>query len=106
MDVPHLTDTGMTSMTTLLYPLIWLLEASKFDHLEDTYMSDKLTLLPSDVHLVTASLIIQQSEPAVGLVFHKTQTTQCYNFKKTFQNDLNEVSDFVYSMSENTIFIH
>lgn len=92
MDVPHLSATGTTSVSTLLYPLVHLLETSKIDHLEDTYVNNKLTSLPSDVHLVTASLILQQSVPAVGLVFHRTQTTQCYGVEKHNQNDLNSVS--------------
>lgn len=96
MDLPHLTEPGMTSMSSMLYPLVTLLETSKFDHLEDTYVNNKLTSLPSDVHLVTASLIVQQSKPAVGLVFHKTQITQCYGFKKVNQNDSNTVSDCFY----------
>jgi len=96
MDVPHLSVTGIMSMWTLLYPLVWLLETLKLDHLEDTYASNKLTLLPNDVHLVTASLIMQQSVPAVGLVFHRTQTTQCYGFEKVNENSLNAVSDINY----------
>jgi len=94
MDVPQLTALGMTSMSTMLYPLVQLIDTSRFDHLEDTYVSNKLSLLPRDVHLVTASLIIQQLEPAVGLVFHKTQTTQCYSLKETNEGDSsNAVSD-------------
>lgn len=92
MDVPHLTATGMTTMSTLLYPLVWLLETSKFDHLEDMYINNKFTSLPNNVHLVTTSLIIQQSEPAVGLVFHRTQTTQCYGLEKVNENNSNGVS--------------
>lgn len=92
MDVPQLTALGTSSMSTMLYPLVRLLEMSKFDHLEDTYVTNKFTSLPSDVHLVTASLIIQQSVPAVGLVFHKTQTTQCYGSNKD-DNYSNVVSD-------------
>lgn len=90
MDVPHLTATGMESMSTLLYPLIWLLETSKFDHLEDIYINNKL-ILTNNIHLVTASLIIQQSEPAVGLVFHRTHSTQCYGLENINQNNLNGV---------------
>lgn len=96
MSVPYLTPVAMTSMSTMLYPPVWLLETSKLDHLEDTYINNKLTSLPSDVHLVTASLIIQQSEPFVGMVLHKTQTTQCYNnYTKLNQNGSNLVSEFV-----------
>jgi len=95
MDVPKLTVSGMTSMSTLLYPLVWLLETSKFDQLEDSFINNKLTQLPNNVHLVTASLIFQQSEPSVGLVFHRTQTTRCYG-EKVKQNDSNSVSVFVY----------
>lgn len=91
MNVPQLTTPGMTYMSTLLYPLVWLIENSKFDHLEDAYVN-KLITLPIDVHLVTASLVIQQSEPAVGLVFHRTQTTQCYGLDKVSQNSSNSVS--------------
>jgi len=87
MDVPQLTALGMTSMLTMLYPLVQLIDTSRFDHLEDTYVSNKLSLLPRDIHLVTASLIIQNLEPAVGLVFHKTQTTQCYGFREVNQGD-------------------
>lgn len=92
MDLPNLTPLGMASMSTLLYPIISLLETSKYDHLEDTYTSSQLTSLPSDVHLVTASLILQQSKPAVGLVFHRTQTTQCYGFETVNTNYSNSVS--------------
>ncbi|XP_025418812.1 alpha-mannosidase 2 [Sipha flava] len=103
MDLPHLTELGMTSMSTMLYPLTTLLETSKFDHLEDTYITKKLTTLPNDVHLVTASLIIQQSKSAVGLIFHKTQTTQCYGFKKINQNDSNtiDLKPIISSTTEN-----
>lgn len=94
MDVPQLTALGMTSMMTMLYPLVQLIDTSRLDHLEDTYVSNKLSLLPRDIHLVTASLIIQHLEPAVGLVFHKTQTTQCYGFREANQGDKsNAVSD-------------
>jgi len=94
MDVPQLTALGMTSMSTMLYPLVQLIDTSRFDHLEDTYVSNKLSLLPGDVHLVTASLIIQNFEPVVGLVFHKTQTTKCYGFREAYQSDSpNAVSD-------------
>lgn len=96
MDVPHLSATGFISMSTLLYPLVWLLETLKHNHLRDTYISNKLTSLPNDVHLVTASLIMQQSVPAVGLVFHKTQTTQCYGFENDNGNDLNVVSHIMH----------
>lgn len=95
MDVPQLTAPGMTSMSTLLYPLVWLLETSKFDQLKNSYINNKLTQLPNNVHLVTASLIFQQLEPSVGLVFHRTQTTQCYG-EKVNQNDSNSVSVFIY----------
>lgn len=93
MDVPQLTALGTSSMSTLLYPPVRLLEMSKFDHLEDVYATNKFTSLPSDVHLVTASLIIQQFVPAVGLVFHRTQTTQCYGSNKENENNSNAVSD-------------
>jgi len=94
MDVPQLTALGMLSMSTMLYPLVQLIDTSRFDHIEDTYVNNKLTSLPMDVHLVTASLIIQHSEPAVGLVFHRTQTTQCYGFIETNQgHSANAVSD-------------
>lgn len=92
MDVPHLSATGTTSMSTLLYPLVHLLETSKIDHLEDIFVNNKFTSLPSDVHIVTASLILQQSVPVVGLVFHRTQTTQCYGVQKDNWNNLNSVS--------------
>lgn len=88
---PQLTVNGMTSMSTLLYPLVWLIETLKFDHLENSYVNNKLTQLPNNVHLVTASLIFQQSEPVVGLVFHRTQTTKCYG-ENVIQNDSNLVS--------------
>lgn len=94
MDVPQLTALGTSLMSTMLYPPVQLLEMSKFDHLEDTYVNNKLTSLPSDVHLVTASLIIQQRVPAVGLVLHRTQTTQCYGFSKGDENDSSAVSDY------------
>lgn len=107
MDVPQLTALGMTSMSTMLYPLVQLIDTSRFDHLEDTYVNNKLALLPRDVHLVTASMIIQHSEPAVGLVFHRTQTTQCYGFKETNLNDgPNAVSDcFSLFYFENILYI-
>lgn len=92
MDLPNLTPLGMASMSTLLYPIISLLETSKYDHLEDTYISSQLKSLPNDVHLVTAS-IIQQSKPFVGLVLHRTQTTQCYGFEKVNTNYSNLVND-------------
>ncbi|VVC35673.1 Hypothetical protein CINCED_3A015041 [Cinara cedri] len=91
MDLPNLTPLGMISMSTLLYPTISLLDTSKYDHLEDTYISSQLTSLPSDVHLVTASLILQQSKPAVGLVFHRTQTTLCYGFIDANRNYSNSI---------------
>jgi len=105
MEVPQLTALGMTSMSTMLYPLVQLIDTSRFDHLEDTYINNKLSLLPRNVHLVTASLIIQHFEPAVGLVFHKTQTTQCYGFREANQgDDPNAVSDrFSWSIFENII---
>ncbi|XP_025204712.1 alpha-mannosidase 2 isoform X2 [Melanaphis sacchari] len=82
MDVPQLTALGMTSTSTMLYPLVQLIDISRYNDLKDTYINKKLALLPKDVHLVTASMIIQHSEPAVGLVFHRTQTTECYGFKE------------------------
>lgn len=87
MDVPQLTALGMTSMSTMLYPLVQLIDTTRFDHLKDTYVNNKLALLPRDIHLVTASMIIQHSKPAVGLVFHRTQTTQCYGFKEANLDD-------------------
>lgn len=94
MDVPQLTALGMTSMSTMLYPLVQLIETLRFDHLEDTYVNNKLPSLPRDVHLVTASLIVQHSEAAVGLVLHRTQTTQCYGSRDANQGDgSNTVSD-------------
>jgi len=93
-NIPQLSATGITSMSTLLYPLVWLFETLKSDHLEDTYVSNKLTTLPNDVHLVTASLILQRSAPFVGLVLHKTQTAQCYRSEEiTGTNDINAVND-------------
>jgi len=96
MDVPYLTSSGMTSMSTLLYPLVWLLEKSKMNHLNNAYTSNKLTLLHSDIHLVTSSLFIQQYEPFVGLVFHRIQTTQCYDSKIEEKNSSNSVSNFFF----------
>lgn len=94
--VPQLTNNGMKSMSTLLYPLVWVLETSKYDHIEDTFVHNKFTSLPSDIHLVTASLIRQRLEPFVGLVFHRTQSTQCYNFEKVNKNNSNTVSDYFH----------
>lgn len=96
MDVPQLTALGTSAMSTMLYPLVQLLEMSKFDHLEDTYFNNKFTSLPNNIHLVTASLIMQQLVPAVGLVFHRTQTTQCYGFNKGYKTDSNTVSVYFH----------
>ncbi|KAL4122621.1 hypothetical protein QTP88_014914 [Uroleucon formosanum] len=108
IDVPQLTALGMTYMSTMLYPLVQLIDTSRFDHLEDTYINDKLSLLPRDVHLVTASLIIQHLEPAVGLVFHKTQTTQCYGVREANQgDDLNAIDlKSLISLSNENITVY
>jgi len=107
MDVQQLTALGMTSMSTILYPLVQLIDISRLNHLEDTYVNNKLALLPRDIHLVTASMIIQHSEPTVGLVFHRTQTTQCYGFKEANSDDSpNAVSDyFSLFYFENILYI-
>lgn len=93
----------MTSMSTMLYPLVWLLETTKLDHLDDTYINNNLKLFPSDVHLVTASLIIQQFEPAIGLVLHRTQTTQCYGSTSINHSNSNTVSNLKCE-NENLIY--
>lgn len=105
MNVPQLTAPAMVAMSTLLYPLVWLLETSKFDHLEDAYVSNKLTPLPNNIHLVTASLITQQLKPAVGLVFHNTQTTQCYG-EKLNQNNSNLVSNYFYLLNSINVILN
>ncbi|XP_050542919.1 alpha-mannosidase 2 isoform X2 [Daktulosphaira vitifoliae] len=84
---PYLTEDGMISMSSLLYPPIWF---SGINHQLKNNYNIFSYLFPSNLHLVSLTLLVQELKPTSGLILHRVQNTKCFGSKNT-KNHSNEI---------------